>query len=313
MKIVIQLRARPTRARGTGGPKVILLVHALNARLGHAHDVAPNRKRLVILAKHAHPNPLGVQPKLPSRQLPRPLARVLLKIIPETEIPQHFKKRMMPRRDADVFNVVRPHALLRRRRPLVRALPLSHEHRFKLQHPRNREQHRGIFRDQRTRRQHRVSARLVKFQKPLSNRRARVILPSRVRVRVRQPFALCRRAHDAHGDPASVGALRARAMERRRRDGARRRRERGSTERHEREGSPDAARCDRAEGRRGGGRHRAGAGNARDRHRGVSEQAETRHGVRTRAMTCALYAKVLGRGTTLVAIGRREIDCNTAS
>src|SRR3546814_12284274 len=59
-------------------------------------------------------------------QRPRMVDRLFLEIVAEGEIPQHFKESMMPRRIADIVEIImlaaRAHAFLRRYRGAVRAL-----------------------------------------------------------------------------------------------------------------------------------------------------------------------------------------------
>lgn len=61
---------------GAGRPEVVGLAHPPYALLGHAHDVAPQFKRLVVLFVNRHPHALGGQAVHARRQLPRPLDRL---------------------------------------------------------------------------------------------------------------------------------------------------------------------------------------------------------------------------------------------
>ena len=91
---------------------------------------------------------LGVDTKDIRTQLPGPLNRLLLEVITERKIAEHLKKRVMPRRTAHVFDVVGANALLATGGPRRWPLLLPEKDRLKRQHPRNREQDRGILRNQ---------------------------------------------------------------------------------------------------------------------------------------------------------------------
>ena len=82
------------------------------------------------------------------QQLPRIADRVALEIVAEAEVAQHLEERVMPRRVADVFEVVvlaaRAQRLLRRRRALVGALLAAGEHVLELHHAAVDEQQRRV-------------------------------------------------------------------------------------------------------------------------------------------------------------------------
>jgi len=72
------------------------------------------------------------------------------------------------RGNADVLDVVRADALLGGGRARVRARRLAQEDALELQHPRDRQQHGRIVRDERRARQPHVAAPLVEGQKALA-------------------------------------------------------------------------------------------------------------------------------------------------
>src|SRR6185295_8287869 len=83
-------------------------------------------------------------------QLPGKLDRVLLEIVAEAEVAQHFEESVVPRRVADVLQVVvlaaRTHAALRGGGARVGALLLAEEDVLELHHARIDEQQRRVVR-----------------------------------------------------------------------------------------------------------------------------------------------------------------------
>ena len=76
------------------------------------------------------------------------LDRLLLEVIAEAEISEHFEERVMPRRVADIVQIVvlapGADAFLRRRRPVVRPPLLPGEHVLELNHAAIGEQQRRV-------------------------------------------------------------------------------------------------------------------------------------------------------------------------
>ena len=93
-----------------------------------------------------------------------------LEIITKAEIAQHFKKSMMPRSVANVFQIVvlppRTHAALRARRPGIGTLVMAEKHVLELHHAGVGKQQRRIApRNERTRWHDRMAVRLEEFKK----------------------------------------------------------------------------------------------------------------------------------------------------
>ena len=113
------------------------------------------------------------EPLRRSHQLPGVGNRILLEIITEREIAEHFEKSVMPLRKPHIFQIVvlsaRAHALLRRRGPRVIPLFEAKKDVFELVHPRVRKQQRRVaVRHQRRAPHAAVSLALKKLQKPLA-------------------------------------------------------------------------------------------------------------------------------------------------
>ena len=82
------------------------------------------------------------------QQRPREREGVLLEVVAEREVPEHFEERVVAVGRPDVVEVVvlaaDPHHLLRSRRARVIALLASEEQILELVHPGVREQQRGV-------------------------------------------------------------------------------------------------------------------------------------------------------------------------
>jgi hypothetical protein len=94
--------------------------------------------------------PLGIdtEPLRAGDEFPGEADGIALEVVAETEIPQHLEKRVMPRRVADILEIIvlaaRTNTALRTGRPAVRALFLAEKNVLELNHARVREQQRGI-------------------------------------------------------------------------------------------------------------------------------------------------------------------------
>ncbi len=149
----VDLRARARRTRLTRVPVVVLLATALDALVGQAGDLAPDPGRLVVLVVHGHPDLVRVKTVAAVRrsarhELPGVLDRALLEVVPEREVPVHLEERAVPGRLADLFDVLRPHALLHARGPRPGRRLLAEHVRDERDHARDREQRRRIRGDQ---------------------------------------------------------------------------------------------------------------------------------------------------------------------
>src|SRR3546814_17812535 len=86
-------------------------------------DLAPEFRRVVILAVHWYQQPVRRQPELTGDQLPGILDGVLLEVVAEGEVAEHLEEGVEAGGEADVLQVVvlaaGAHAFLRRGRPAV--------------------------------------------------------------------------------------------------------------------------------------------------------------------------------------------------
>ena len=107
-------------------PEVVVLAELGNP-LARDAGLDPDFQRLVVLNVHAR-----IQARLGDfqhlgQELPRPRNRLLLEIIPEGEVAEHFKKRAVARGFAHVVDVQRAHALLAGGHALARGHALALE------------------------------------------------------------------------------------------------------------------------------------------------------------------------------------------
>jgi hypothetical protein len=136
-----------------------LVVADADAALGrHADFLRPDVERLVVVDVDRRPQLFRRQPVHLGQELPRIADRVALEIVAEAEIAEHLEERVMPRRVADVVEVVvlaaGPHAALRGGRAPVGPLVEPDEHVLELDHPRIDEQERGVVARNERRRRH---------------------------------------------------------------------------------------------------------------------------------------------------------------
>jgi hypothetical protein len=109
--VIVNLRARTARADAQL-PEVVLFTQTVNTSLGNPDFVAPNGERLVVLLVHADIKPVHGQLNHFRQKFPAPRDGFLLKIIPEGEVPEHFKKRGVAQVLSHVVDVARAYALL---------------------------------------------------------------------------------------------------------------------------------------------------------------------------------------------------------
>ena len=169
VEVPVQLGARATRAGGTRGPKVIRLVHALDAFLRDSDDVAPDGEGLVVLPEDGDEAACLVEAVLLRGEFPRVLDGFFLEVVAEGEVAEHLEEGVVPRGDAHVLDVVGPHALLGRCGARDGALGLAHEHGLELEHARDGEQHGWVLRDERGGRETDVAPLLVKLEEPAAD------------------------------------------------------------------------------------------------------------------------------------------------
>ena len=144
--------------------RALVVADAHDALARHADLVRPDVVGLVVVDVDGDPELVRRQPVGDGQQLPGVLDRVALEVVAEAEVAQHLEERVVPRRVADVLEVVvlaaGAQAALRGGRALVRTLVLAEEHVLELHHPGVDEQQRRIVaRDERRRGDVRVTLR----------------------------------------------------------------------------------------------------------------------------------------------------------
>ena len=108
----------------------------------------PQLKGLVIVLVNRHPQLVCREIDLPGKKFPGVLDGFLLEIISKGEVAEHLEEGMVPRRMADILEIVvlaaGANALLARDRAFVVPLILAEEHALELDHSRVREQERRV-------------------------------------------------------------------------------------------------------------------------------------------------------------------------
>jgi hypothetical protein len=99
-------RAGSARAVVAHRPEIILGRDADDAAFGQAGDLLPQVERLIVGVIDGGGQPVRVQAPLLGDEGPGMVDRLLLEIIAEGEIPEHFEERMVARRVADIVEVV---------------------------------------------------------------------------------------------------------------------------------------------------------------------------------------------------------------
>ena len=107
------LSARTARTRIGHLPEIVrgvartfVVANADNAFGRHANFVLPNIVGLVVVLVHGHPEPfLGQRIDL-SQQRPGQADGIMLEVVTEAEVTQHFKKSVVTRRITNVFKIV---------------------------------------------------------------------------------------------------------------------------------------------------------------------------------------------------------------
>ena len=141
--VVKNLAARAAGAGFAHLPEVVgtaarLVADARDALARHADLVGPQVIRFVVGLVDRHPQLFFRQLVDRRQQFPRVMNRVFLEIITERKIAEHFKKRVVARGIADVFQVIvlaaGAHAALRGGSALVGTLLLAEKHVLELHH-----------------------------------------------------------------------------------------------------------------------------------------------------------------------------------
>ena len=143
--IVENFTARTTRAGVGHHPKIVRFVFAalIIANANHAlrrqtDDIRPNAVGFVIVDVHRRQQALRRETVNFSQQFPAPFDALFFEIIAERPVTQHFKKGVVTRGVAHVFQIIvlatRAQTRLHRGRALVRTLVLTQKHIFELHH-----------------------------------------------------------------------------------------------------------------------------------------------------------------------------------
>ncbi len=134
----MDLAARPAGAGIPHGPEIVFLPQPDDAFLRHPFLVPPDIKGLIVFMKHRYPEFILVKAVSGGQKIPGKADGLFLEIIPKGEIPQHFKKGMMPCRIPDIFKIIvfsaGPDAFLGRHRSGIVPLFITGEYAFKLDH-----------------------------------------------------------------------------------------------------------------------------------------------------------------------------------
>ncbi len=149
--IVKNLRIRAARSRGSGGPPKVVLFPQSGDLSGWETDmVKPKIISFLVFSIYGNVYLFLRQLQDVDDELPSPLDRLAFEVVPEGEVPEHLKERVVARGAADLFDIVGSDALLASRDTRVSRFHLSPEDRFERNHPGNREEQLGVFRNQRS-------------------------------------------------------------------------------------------------------------------------------------------------------------------
>ena len=156
------LRARSGRPRLPRAPVVAVLAQTLDAVGRDACDRSPQRLRLVVVLVDRDPEILRIETETAlavaaGEQLPRVADRAFLEVIPKRPVAEHLEEGAVPRRLADLFDVVGADALLHVGRSGVRGGDDTGEIRDERHHAGDGEQQRRVAGHERGRRDDRVA------------------------------------------------------------------------------------------------------------------------------------------------------------
>ena len=121
--VVEDFRAGTAGAGGTHAPEVVIGGDADDPVFRQARDLLPDRRSLIVGVIDGDEKLVLGQTEVLGQKLPCEGDGLVLEVVAEAEIPQHFEEGMVPRGVADIVEVIvlaaRTHAFLRRRRALV--------------------------------------------------------------------------------------------------------------------------------------------------------------------------------------------------
>ncbi len=167
--VVVDLGAGAAGAGDAHGPEVVLLAQALDALLGHAHDLVPDPLGLVVVLVDGDPQLLRLEAVTAlvlggGEQLPGELDGALLEVVAEGEVAAHLEERAVAGGLADLFDVGGAHALLHAGRAVEGRLDLAEEVGLEGHHAGRDEEQSRVVRDERRRRDDGVPALLEEAQ-----------------------------------------------------------------------------------------------------------------------------------------------------
>ncbi len=156
--VVEDLRARAARAGVAHRPEIVGGRDADDPPLRQAGDLLPQVEGLVVLGIDGDGQPLRRNLELLGDQIPGELDGAVLEVVAEREIAEHLEERVMPRRVADIVEVVMlaagAHAFLRGHGARIGALLEAGEDVLELHHPGIGEHQRGVVARHERRRRH---------------------------------------------------------------------------------------------------------------------------------------------------------------
>ena len=157
-EVVVELGARAAGAGVAHGPEVVLLAVAEDPVLRDADLLGPEAERLVVVEIDRGVEAVLRQAEDPGDEVPGEGDGLLLEVVAEGEVAEHFEEGVMLGRPADGLEVVvlaaHAHALLDRGRPGVAAFLEAQEDVLELVHPGVGEQDGGVVLGQERRAAH---------------------------------------------------------------------------------------------------------------------------------------------------------------
>ena len=151
------LRVGPAGPGVAHGPEVVLVAHALDPLGPQADRVDPDLLGLVVALVHRDPEPVAVEAEDLGEELPGHRDGLFLEVVPETEVAQHLEEGAVVGVGADDVDVGGPEALLDGGGPRPGRGLLAQEVGLERHHAGDREENRGVVRDQAGRRDDRVA------------------------------------------------------------------------------------------------------------------------------------------------------------
>ena len=121
--VIEDLGARPARARRPHPPEVVVAGDADDPVFRQPRHLFPDAGGLIVSVIDGDAQLVLVDGEVLRQQFPGEGNGLLLEIVAKAEVAQHLEKRVVPRGVTHIVEVIvlaaRPHAFLRRRRPLV--------------------------------------------------------------------------------------------------------------------------------------------------------------------------------------------------